>query len=52
MNFSLNWLSRDGKLLLAARILRTFGYGFLSVIIAIYLRFLGFDDVHIGLLLG
>jgi MFS family permease len=52
MNFSLGWLSRDGKLLLAARILRTFGYGFLSVIIAIYLRFLGFDDVHIGLLLG
>jgi MFS family permease len=52
MNFSLSWLSRDGKLLLAARILRTFGYGFLSVIIAIYLRFLGFDDVHIGLLLG
>ena len=52
MNFSLGWLSRDGKLLLAARILRTFGYGFLSVIIAIYLRCLGFDDVHIGLLLG
>ena len=52
MNFSLGWLSRDGKLLLAARILRTFGYGFLSVIIAIYLRFLGFDDLHIGLLLG
>ena len=52
MNFSLNWLSRDGKLLLAARILRMFGYGFLSVIIAIYLRYLGFDDVHIGLLLG
>jgi len=52
MNFSLDWLSRDGKLLLTARILRTFGYGFLSVIIAIYLRFLGFDDIQIGLLLG
>ena len=52
MNFSLEWLSRDGKLLLSARILRTFGYGFLSVFIAIYLRFLGFDDVQIGLLLG
>lgn len=52
MNFSLSWLSRDGKLLLAARILRTFGYGFLSVVIAIYLRFLGFDDVQIGFLLG
>ena len=52
MNFSLEWLSKDGKLLLSARILRTFGYGFLSVFIAIYLRFLGFDDVQIGLLLG
>jgi len=52
MNFSLDWLSRDGKLLLSARILRTFGYGFLSVVIAIYLKFLGFDDVQIGLLLG
>ena len=52
MNFSLGWLSRDGKLLLSARILRTFGYGFLSVVIAIYLRFLGFDDIQIGLLLG
>jgi len=52
MNFSLDWLSRDGKLLLTARILRTFGYGFLSVIIAIYLRFLGFDDIQIGFLLG
>lgn len=52
MNFSLDWLSRDGKLLLTARILRTFGYGFLSVVIAIYLRFLGFNDIQIGLLLG
>lgn len=40
------------KAVLTARILRTFGYGFLSVIIAIYLRFLGFDDIQIGLLLG
>jgi hypothetical protein len=51
MNLSLNWLSRDGKLLLTARILRTFGYGFLSVIIAIYLSLLGFDDIQIGLIL-
>ena len=52
MNFSLNWLTRDGKLLLTARIMRTFGYGFLSIIIAIYLRLLGFDNIQIGLLLG
>jgi MFS family permease len=52
MNLILIWLTRDGKLLLAARIMRTFGYGFLSVIIAIYLRLLGFDNIQIGLLLG
>jgi MFS family permease len=52
MNLSLDWLSRDGKLLLTARILRTFGYGFLSLIIAIYLSLLGFDDIQIGLILG
>jgi len=52
MNFSLNWLTRDGKLLLTARFIRTFGYGFLSIIIAIYLRLLGFDNIQIGLLLG
>jgi MFS family permease len=52
MDFSLSWLSRDGKLLLTARVMRTFGYGFLSVILAIYLSTLGFDNIQIGLLLG
>jgi hypothetical protein len=32
------WLSKDGKLLFAARTLRTFAYGFVSVILAIYLK--------------
>ena len=32
------WLSKDGKLLLAEKAIRTFAYGFLSVILAIYLR--------------
>lgn len=52
MNLSLHWLSRDGKLLLTARILRTFAYGFLSVVIAIYLRIIGFSDIQVGILLG
>ena len=52
MNLSLHWLSRDGKLLLTARILRTFAYGFLSVVIAIYLRIIGFSDIEVGILLG
>ena len=46
------WLSKDGKLLLVARILRTFAYGFLSVILAIYLKLIGFDDILIDCHLG
>ena len=52
MNLRFQWLSRDGKLLLTARILRTFAYGFLSIVLAIYLKLLGVDDVLIGLLLA
>ncbi|HXU94932.1 MAG TPA: MFS transporter [Candidatus Nitrosotalea sp.] len=48
---SLNWVSRDGKLLLGARIVRTFSYGFLSVILAIYLKIIGFGDISIGIVL-
>lgn len=48
---SLDWISKDGKLLLGARIVRTFSYGFLSVIIAIYLKLIGFGDIAIGLVL-
>ena len=49
---SFRWLSKDGKLLLAARILRTFAYGFLSVILAIYLKLIGFNDLYIGIILS
>src|ERR1041385_5745008 len=45
------WLSKDGKLLLAARTLRTFAYGFLSVVLAIYLKLIGFNELDIGLIL-
>ncbi len=48
---SLQWISRDGKLLLGARIVRTFSYGFLSVILAIYLSLIGFNDILIGIVL-
>lgn len=44
-------LGSDGRLLFATRILRTFGYGFLSVVLVLYLAALGMDDFHIGLLL-
>jgi MFS family permease len=45
------WLSKDGKLILAARTTRTFAYGFLSVVLAIYLKLIGFSDLYIGLVL-
>lgn len=46
-----SWLSKDGKLLLAAKMLRTFAYGFLSVSLAIYLKLIGFNELYIGLIL-
>lgn len=48
---TLNWISRDGKLILCARIVRTFSYGFVSVILAIYLNLLGFNEILIGVVL-
>ena len=48
----LTWLSDDGKLLLAGRIIRTLGYGFLSVILSIYLALVGFSGVQVGLILS
>ncbi len=48
----LDWLSKDGKLVLVARMMRTFAYGFLSIVLAIYLKLLGLDDILIGLVLA
>lgn len=45
-------MTRDGKLLLATRGVRSFGYGFLSVILAIYLSLIGFSDWIIGAVLS
>jgi MFS family permease len=49
--YSFQWISKDGRLLLTARILRTFAYGFLSIVISIYLKLIGFDVFLIGLIL-
>lgn len=46
-----DWLSDDGKLILSARMVRTFAYGFLSIVLAIYLKLLGFNDILIGIVL-
>ena len=48
---SLEWISRDGKLILGARIVRTFSYGFLSIILAIYLKLMGLNEILIGFVL-
>ena len=45
----LDWLSADGKKLLLTRILRTFAYGYLAVILGIYLDRLGMTPAEIGL---
>ena len=42
---------RDVRLLFATRILRLLGYGFLSVVLALYLEAAGLGDRQIGLLL-
>jgi MFS family permease len=47
----LGWLSADGKKLLAARALRSFGYGYLAVILGLFLDRLGADPEHIGFVL-
>ena len=39
----LEWLDTDGKLLFASRVVSTFGYGFLSVTLAIYLVLIDFE---------
>jgi MFS family permease len=47
----LNWLTNDGRLIIAARIVRAFAYGFLSIVLAIYLKLTGLTDPLIGLIL-
>ncbi|HXH90909.1 MAG TPA: MFS transporter, partial [Thermoanaerobaculia bacterium] len=45
-------LSRDARLLFAARIVRLFAYGFVAVVLVLYLSSIGLDDHRIGLLLS
>jgi MFS family permease len=48
---SLRGLDRDGRLLFTTRVLRMFGYGFLAVVLVLYLDALGLDAPSIGALL-
>lgn len=44
-------LTPDGRRLFLTRIARLFAYGFLSVVLVLYLRAVGLDDYRVGLLL-
>ena len=48
---SLRGLNGDGRLLFATRVLRMFGYGFLAVVLVLYLAALGLDPLTIGAIL-
>ncbi len=48
---SLRGLDRDGRLLFATRVLRMFGYGFLAVVLVLYLDAIGLDALTIGIVL-
>ncbi|MBA3235777.1 MAG: MFS transporter [Chloroflexi bacterium] len=48
---SLRGLERNGRLLFAMRTLRMFGYGFLAVVLVLYLAAAGLDPIGIGLVL-
>src|SRR3990172_13290767 len=48
---SLRGLDRNGRLLFLLRTLRMFGYGFLAVVLVLYLAALGLDALTIGLIL-
>ena len=41
---------REARLLLCGRALRAFGDGFVSLLLPIYLKLLGFDDLAVGIL--
>jgi MFS family permease len=47
----MSWLNPDGQLLLFTRTLRSFGYGYLTVIVALFLSQLGLNTLEIGAIL-
>src|SRR3989304_8219974 len=47
----LRGLARGGRLLFVTRVLRMFGYGFLAVVLVLYLAALGLDALTIGIVL-
>jgi MFS family permease len=48
---SLRGLDRDGRFLFATRVMRMFGYGFLAVVLVLYLAAIGLAPITIGIVL-
>lgn len=48
----LKWLSIDGKIIFINRAIRSFAFGFISIVIGIYLKELGLSSFQIGILLS
>src|SRR3954469_136513 len=49
---ALTTLTRDGRLLFATRMVRLFAYGFLAVVLGLYLSTVGLTDTQVGLVLS
>ena len=47
----MSWLGRDARLILSARAIRTFAYGYLSVLLGLYLEQIGFAPWQVGAIL-
>ena len=47
----LDWVARDGKIILLEKTVRTVPFGFLAVLFPVYLSQLGLDTVQIGIVL-
>src|SRR5574341_1197746 len=52
VSHALSMLTPDGQLLFGTRIARLFAYGFLSVVLVLYLAQVGLSEAQIGLLLS
>src|SRR5262245_18410415 len=50
--FVLRGLTADGRLLFVTRCVRLFAYGFLSVVLLLFLRDVGLSEAQIGVLLA
>ena len=48
---SLDWVGRDGRIILLEKAVRTIPYGFMGVVFPIYLTQLGFNPILVGLVI-